>query len=150
MGGKEEVLSDLSGMKGRTADSADRQKMASQPLIHKEVSESVTILNRLRCGLPEKVYENALVIELQKRGHRVSSQKEFPIHYDGIQVGKLIPDLLIDDLVIVDTKVITNFADEHVAEMLGYLAITGLELAILVNFRYLRLRWKRVVRQHID
>jgi GxxExxY protein len=126
-----------------------------QPLVHEELSERVigcamTVINRLRCGLPEKVYENALAIELRKVGHQVDSQKEFPIHYDGIPIGKLIPDLLIDDLIIVDTKVVSNFADEHIAKMLGYLAVTGLELAILINFRYPRLRWKRVVRQQID
>ena len=128
---------------------------ADQPLVHGELSESVigcamTVLNRLRCGLPEKVYERALVIELGKRGHAVSAQREFPILYDGIHIGTLIPDLLVDGRIIVDAKVVSAFNDEHVAQMLGYLAITGLELALLVNFRRQRLGWKRVVRQQLD
>lgn len=127
---------------------------AERTLVHGELSESVigcamTVLNRLRCGLPEKVYERAIVIELRKRGLAVSSKQEFPILYDGVHIGTLIPDLLVDGRVVVDTKVVSNFTDEHIAQMLGYLAITGLELALLVNFRYPQLRWKRVVRQQI-
>lgn len=125
------------------------------PLLHGEISEtiigcSMEVLNRLGCGLPEKLYERALVIELRKRGHTVDQQKEFPVVYDGVCIGSLIPDLVVDDSVIVDTKVVTNLADEHLAQMLSYLSVTRLELALLVNFRYSRLRWKRVVRQNLS
>lgn len=131
------------------------QMKANEPLVHGELSEAVigcamTVLNTLRCGLPEKIYERALAIELRKRGHRVETQKEFPIYYDGVSVGVLIPDVLVDDLLIVDTKVSSNFAEDHIAQMLGCLAITGLELALLINFRYQQLRWKRVIRQRSE
>ncbi len=122
--------------------------------MRRELSESVigcamTVVNRLRCGLPEKVYERALAVELRKRGHAVSTQQEFPILYDGILIGTLVPDLLVDETTIVDTKVVSNLTDEHIAQMLGYLAITRLELALLVNFRYQQLRGKRVVRRNL-
>ena len=61
------------------------------------------------------------------------------------RVGSLIPDLIVDGLVIVDTKVVTAFNDSHVAQMLGYLNITRLELALLLNFKEARLDWKRVI-----
>ena len=120
-------------------------------LIHKELSESIIgaamkVLNTLRPGLDEKLYENALVIELRKRGHRVEQQREFPVHYDGHLIGTLIPDLIVDDLVIVDPKVVTAFNDTHLAQMLGYLSITQLNLALLINFKFAKLDWKRVVR----
>ncbi len=120
-------------------------------LIHKELSESIIgaamkVLNTLRPGLDEKLYENALVIELRKRGHRVEQQREFPVHYDGHLIGTLIPDLIVDDLVIVDPKVVTAFNDTHLAQMLGYLNITELNLALLINFKFAKLDWKRVVR----
>ena len=120
-------------------------------LIHKELSESIIgaamkVLNTLRPGLDEKLYENALVIELRKRGHRVEQQKQFPVHYDGHLIGTLIPDLIVDDLVIVDPKVATAFNDTHLAQMLGYLNITQLNLALLINFKFAKLDWKRVVR----
>ncbi len=120
-------------------------------LIHKELSESIigaamTVLNSLRPGLDEKIYERALVIELQKRGHQVDPQKQFPVHYDGQLIGTLVPDLSVDDLVIADPKVVTGFHDTHIAQMIGNLNITGLRLAILLNFKNAKLDWKRVVR----
>lgn len=120
-------------------------------LIHRELSETIigaamTALNTLRPGLDEKLYENALVIELKKRGHRVDQQRHFPVHYDGQLIGTLIPDLIVDNLVIVDPKVVTTFNDTHMAQMIGYLNITGLNLALLLNFKNAKLEWKRVVR----
>ena len=122
-----------------------------QDLIHKELSESVigaamTVLNVLKPGLDEKLYENAMVIELRKRGHTVDQQREFPVHYDGQLIGTLVPDLIVDDLVIADPKVVSTFNDTHQAQMIGYLAITGLRLALLLNFKSAKLDWKRVVR----
>ena len=120
-------------------------------LIHAKESESIigaamTALNTLKPGLDEKLYEKALVIELLKRGHRVDQQRPFQVHYDGHLIGTLVPDLIVDGLIVVDPKVVTAFNDNHTAQMLGYLAITDLRLALLLNFKNARLDWKRVVR----
>ena len=125
--------------------------MTKTELVHRELSESIigaamTVLNALRPGLDEKLYENALVIELQKKGHRVEQQSQFPVYYDGIEIGKLIPDLIVDETVIVDPKVVSAFNESHMAQMIGYLAITELKLALLLNFKKAKLEWKRVVR----
>jgi len=124
-----------------------------QKLIHEELSKDIIgaameVLNELKPGLDEKLYENALVIELERRGHKVSQQENFAVHYKGHLIGRLVPDLIIDDLVIVDPKVVTAFNENHTAQMVGYLAKTELRLAILINFKYARLQWKRVVREH--
>ena len=74
-------------------------------------------------------------------------QKSFPVFYRGELIGTLIPDLIVDNLVIVDPKVVSAFNDTHTAQMIGYLNITGLELALLLNFKNARLDWKRVVRR---
>lgn len=104
------------------------------------------VLNTLRPGLNEKAYENAMVIELKKRGHAIEQQRRFDVFYEGIWVDTLVPDLIVDGLVIVDPKVVTEFNETHVAQMMGYLAITNLQLALLINFKHADLRWKRVVR----
>ena len=119
-------------------------------LILNDLSESVigaamTVLNTLRPGLGEKLYENALVIELKKRGHVITQQKEFQVHYDGNLIGTLIPDLIVDGLVIVDTKVVSAFNDNHIAQVIGYLNITDLSLGLLLNFKNAKLSWKRIV-----
>jgi GxxExxY protein len=97
--------------------------------------------------LEEKLYENALVIELVSRGHTVDQQREYPVHYRGQFIGKLIPDLIVGGKVIADPKVVTAFNDTHVAQMLGYLNITGLQVALLLNFKEAKLDWKRMVNE---
>ena len=123
----------------------------SVDLVHKELSEAIigaamTVLNTLKPGLDEKLYERALAIELRKQGHYVQTQVEFPVFYENEQIGLLIPDLIVGKQVIVDTKVVSTFNDNHIAQMLGYLAITDLQLALLLNFKHAKLDWKRVVR----
>ncbi len=120
-------------------------------LIHKELSGKIigaamTVLNELKPGLDEKLYENALVIELQQQGHAIEQQKRFPVHYRGHLIGTLVPDMIVDGLVIADPKVVSAFNENHISQMLGYLAITGLDLALLLNFKHAKLEWKRVVK----
>jgi GxxExxY protein len=120
-------------------------------LIHEALSEEIIgaameVLNELKPGLDEKLYENALVIELRERGHLVNQQKIFRVAYKGRDIGTLIPDMIIDDLIIADPKVVSAFNENHIAQMTGYLALTGYRLALLLNFKYARLQWKRVVR----
>jgi GxxExxY protein len=111
------------------------------------IGAAMAVLNELKPGLDEKLYENALVIELAARGHTIEQQREYPVHYQGRFIGKLIPDLIIDGKVVADPKVVTAFNDTHIAQMLGYLNITGLEVALLLNFREATLTWKRVVKE---
>ena len=123
----------------------------SEELIHKELSEALIgaamkVLNTLKPGLDEKLYERALVIELRKQAHKVEQQRQFPVHYEGEHIGTLVPDLIVDELVIADTKVVTAFTDTFTAQMIGYLNITGLKLALLLNFKNAKLEWKRIVR----
>src|SRR4051812_45699732 len=121
-------------------------------MIHEELSGKIIgaamdVLNELKPGLDEKLYERALVIELRQRGHTIEAQREFPVFYHNELIGHLAPDLIIDRTIVVDPKVVSAFNDAHVAQMVGYLAISGLELALLLNFKSARLEWKRVVRQ---
>src|SRR4051812_2928790 len=103
-------------------------------MIHEKLSGEIigaamTVHNELGPGLDERLYENALVIELRNRRHRVDQQKSFPVHYSGELIGTLIPDMIVEDLVIADPKVVETFNETHFRQMIGYLAITKLELA---------------------
>jgi GxxExxY protein len=128
--------------------------MGDSELIHRELSHDIIgaamfVLNELKPGLDEKLYENALVRELRDRGHDVEQQKIFPVYFKGEAIGSLIPDMIIDNKVIADPKVVTCFTESHTAKMTGYLAITELHLALLLNFKFARLDWKRVVRSEL-
>jgi GxxExxY protein len=114
-------------------------------IIHEKLSGAIIgaamdVLNELKPGLDEKLYERALVIELRRRGHTVDAQRSYPVFYNS--------DLIVDDTVIVDPKVVSAFNEAHTAQMIGYLAISQLDLALLLNFKSVRLEWKRIVRQN--
>ena len=111
------------------------------------IGAAMEVLNVLKPGLDEKLYERALILELESRGHAICCQKRFRVTYREKHIGTLIPDIIVEDSVLVDTKVVSAFTANHLAQMIGYLAITKLELAILLNFGQAELRWKRVVRQ---
>ena len=120
-------------------------------IIHEELSGviigiAMEVINELKPGLDEKLYERAITIELKRRGHRISVQESFPVYYRGELIGNLIPDLIVDGAVIVDPKVASCFNEAHVAQIIGYLNITGLDLGLLLNFKNSRLEWKRVLR----
>jgi GxxExxY protein len=122
--------------------------------VHPELSRliigaAMRVLNELKPGLDEKLYENALVIELREMGLKVEQQKSFEVRYRGLVVGKLVPDLLVEDKVVVDPKVAESFTETHVAQMLGYLAVTGYQLALLLNFKHARLDVKRVAKSRV-
>ncbi len=121
-------------------------------MLHEEtpkdiIGAAMAVSNELKPGLDERLYERALVIELESRGHTVERQREYAVHYKGQCIGKLIPDLIMDGKVIADPKVVTAFNDTHIAQMIGYLNITGLHVAILLNFKNARLEWKRIINE---
>jgi GxxExxY protein len=119
--------------------------MKHQQLSREIIGAAMEVLNQLKPGLDEKIYENALILELVANGHTIEQQREYPIHYRGHFIGKLIPDLIVDSTIVVDLKVAAALNETHTSQMLGYLNVTGLEVALLLNFKNATLTWKRVV-----
>ena len=120
-------------------------------IVHEELSRRIIgaamqVLNELKPGLDKKLYERAIIIELKRGGHHMAIQRSFPVFFRGELIGSLVPDLIVDDTVIVDPKVVACFTDTHISQMMGYLNITGLDLALLINFKNARLERKRVLR----
>ncbi|MGC1481676.1 MAG: GxxExxY protein [Chthoniobacterales bacterium] len=113
-------------------------------LTHVVIGAAMRVLNALKPGLDEKLYERALAIELRKQGLRCEAQKPFEVFYDGQLIGTLVPDLIVEERLIVDAKVVSAFNESHLAQMLGYLNITGIRTALLLNFKEAKLGIKRV------
>jgi len=118
-------------------------------VLHKELSFEIVgaameVLNTLGHGLNEKVYENALVAELKTRGVSVQQQKRFKVLYKNVLVGEYIPDPVVDDKVIVDTKTIDSVSDAEVGQVINYMRIAKMDLGIILNFRRPRLEYRRV------
>ena len=124
-------------------------KMMDEKLSRSIIGIAMEVLNQLSPGLDEKLYERAMIIELKRAGHRVMVQPSFLVRYRDQLIGNLVPDLIVDQLVIVDSKPTSIFTDTPVAQMLGDLSITGLHLASLLTSKNFSLSWKRVVNQTV-
>jgi GxxExxY protein len=85
-------------------------------------------------SLLEKVYEDALVIELRRQGLVVSAQQPISVYYQNQVVGEYIADVVVEDCVIVELKAVKKLADEHEAQLLNYLKATRYEVGLLLNF----------------
>jgi GxxExxY protein len=94
--------------------------MIYEEMSGKIIGAAMAIRNELKTGLDEKLYERALIIELERQGHAISVQRSFPVSHRGELIGNLIPDLIVDRAVIVDPKVVSCFTETHVAQMIGY------------------------------
>jgi len=122
----------------------DEQQYPHADLTAEIIASAKEVHEGMRPGLDEKLYERALCIEFADRAIYFDLQKTFSVTYKSHYIGDLIPDLIVDGRVIVDLKVVDSFNDTHVAQMLGYLNITGLEIGLLINFKHARLQIKRV------
>lgn len=110
------------------------------------VQASYAVSNSLGAGFLERVYENALAVELRHRGVEFIQQPPLVIRYRGVVVGDYRPDFLVGGC-IVELKCVDEFCNEHVAQCLNYLRATDFHLALLINFQRPRVDVRRVVRE---
>ena len=103
-------------------------------LTYNVIGSAYKVHNVLGAGFLEKVYENALKIELHRLGISVRQQVKLPVFYEGHQVGLYFPDLLIEGQLIIELKAILTLAPEHEMKLIHYLAATGIDDGLLINF----------------
>jgi GxxExxY protein len=124
---------------------ADEHKFLYKEEAYKINGCAMEVLNTLGHGLWEKPYENALVVEFELGKIPYAQQRVYPVVYKEVQVGEYIPDLIVFDKIVVDTKVVNRISDHEVGQMMNYLRITRLNLGIILNFKKSKLESKRVV-----
>ena len=103
----------------------------------------------LGCGFLEKVYENALVLELRNRGMEVTQQTDIKLLFEGKIVGDYKADLLVQNQVLVELKTAKSLDDVHFAQCYNYLQATGHPTCLLINFRSPKIEIKRIVNKFI-
>jgi len=108
--------------------------MKYQELTENIIKVVYTVHNTLGYGFLEKVYQNALVIELAKRGIKADSEKPIKVFYEGQIVGDYVCDLIVDDKVILELKAVKELNDIHEVQLVNYLKATGVEVGLLINF----------------
>ncbi len=112
---------------------------------YKIFAAAIQVWKTLGYGFLEKVYENALAIELRGGGMVCEQQKPVKVHYSGYIVGDYMADIVVDDKIILELKSARAIDDAHIAQTLNYLKATGLRLALILNFGPEKMESKRMI-----
>ena len=108
-------------------------------LLHQQLTDAIIktfyeVYNELGYGFLEKVYQNAMYLELKNKGYQVEAQKKIKVYYKGIEVGDYYADLIINNLVILELKAVDYIVKEYENQILNYLRSTECEVGLLLNF----------------
>jgi len=109
-------------------------RMQHEVLTKQIIGAFYEVYNRLGYGFLERVYENAMVIELRSMGLKVEQQMPIKVRYRGEVVGEYFADLVVEDKVVIELKAVSNFLPSHEAQLLNYLKATPYEVGLLLNF----------------
>ncbi len=126
------------------------KKWANPTLLEEKLTEKILaaafkVQNTLGSGFLEKVYENAMAVELHRMGVPLEQQKAIQVRYDGAVVGEYLADLVVDARVIVEFKAAAQTDPVHEAQLINYLKATGLRVGLLLNFGQPKLQYRRLV-----
>jgi len=107
--------------------------------LHSDITKLIlkafyNVYNKMGFGFLEKVYENAMIIELQKLGLQAEKQQPIKVFYDEILVGEYFADIVVNNNVIVELKALENLCEAHEAQLVNYLKATEIEVGLLLNF----------------
>jgi len=93
-----------------------------------------TVYNSLGYGFLERVYENALLLELKSLGLSVTKQERLKVYYESEEVGEYFADLVVEECVIIELKAAEALCKEHETQLINYLKATDIEVGLLLNF----------------
>src|SRR5215510_5688485 len=110
------------------------------------IGAAMRVHSALGAGYLESVYQNALILELQKLGLKIDEERPITVRYDGQVVGFFTADLLVNDSLIVELKANQLLAKAHEVQLVNYLVATGINEGLLLNFGAERLEYKKKFR----
>ena len=119
--------------------------MGNDDLTEKIIGCAYTVSNTLGAGFLEKVYENALAVELTKNGLDISVQHPIRIEYRGKVVGDYYADIFVENNVVVELKAVSELTDIHQAQLMNYLRATKVRTGLLLNFGKPKVQVKRML-----
>jgi len=123
----------------------NEEKLLFKAEVFQIIGCAIEVLNTLGHGIVEKPYENALVVEFGLRQIPFKQQPTFDVLYKGQRIGAFVPDLIVFDSIVVDSKVIDRITDHERGLLLNYLRITHLRVGVILNFKHRKLEWERIV-----
>jgi GxxExxY protein len=118
-------------------------------MLHADITDKIIeayykVYNTLGYGFLEKVYENALVIELKRVGFNVAQQQNIMVYYEGHEIGAYFADIIVDNLIVLELKAADKLCEEHKTQLYHYLKATRIEVGLLLNFGKIP-EFKRVI-----
>ena len=117
----------------------------NDPLTERILACVYAVANTLGHGFVEKVYENALAVELRSAGLAFTQQQPIQVHYSVERVGEFAADLVVEGRVIVELKAVKALDDIHLAQCLNYLKAASQDVCLLINFGRPRIEVRRLV-----
>jgi GxxExxY protein len=108
-------------------------------MLHQQLSNVILksfykVYNTLGYGFLEKVYENAMILELRNNGIKCSQQQHIDVFYEELKVGSYFADICVEETIIIELKAAENIIEEHEYQLLNYLKATDIEVGLLLNF----------------
>jgi len=126
-------------------DNLIEKRIVPEELTERIIACAMKVSNTLGVGFLEKVYENALLVELARSGLVVEQQKPIKVSYEGVIVGDFAADIIVNGSVVLELKTAKLIDEIHKAQLLNYLRATGLKVGLILNFGTSRLGMKRMV-----
>ena len=123
----------------------DKHRWETNKITEAVIGAAYKIGNTLGSGVLEKVYENALAIEIRKCGLGVVQQHPINVKYEGAIVGEFVADLLVQEEILIELKAVKSLDEIHLAQCLNYLKATGFHVCLLINFGNPKVEIKRVM-----
>jgi GxxExxY protein len=102
------------------------------------------VMNTLGIGFLESIYKNALLLAMIDNGLKVTTDRGYEVVFHGRKIGMFVPDLIVEDAVIIELKAVEHLLAEHQAQLINYLAVTGMQVGLLINFGKRKLEYKRM------
>lgn len=124
---------------------ADERRLDINATCEKVIGCAYSVSNILGVGFLEKIYENALCLELTQAGLKVEQQKAIQVKYKNVIVGDYVADILVNNSVIIELKAQNNLDEAFQAQCINYLKATQLNVCLLLNFGKPRIEVKRIV-----
>jgi len=103
-------------------------------ITEKIIKEAYYIYNKLGTGFLEKVYENALLIRLNKSQLKTKSQFPINVYFEGETIGEFFADIIVENKVIIELKAVKEIMPIHEVQLVNYLKATKIEVGLLINF----------------
>ncbi|MBN1796546.1 MAG: GxxExxY protein [Sedimentisphaerales bacterium] len=123
----------------------EKENIVYKDLSYKVIELALEVHNELGCGFLEKVYENALMLLLDRENIPARQQAPADVYFQEKVVGQYFADILVDNKLILELKTVDVITNIHKAQVLNYLRATGLRLGLIINFAKPRLAYQRLV-----